>query len=373
MLTPHPKLNSFSINVKATRTAIHVVPDFGSSILTTLSNFAMLVTNVNLMLVRSTPFKVGTKRVNPKSYYNHLKSEFQSSDLSRIKVVKRIKSVPKSNAVIVQQNIPRNETARFRNGLIQVLQALKQVDKSNLLMEYGNVGKGAFINVETDSPALIQLLGYNSKNKFTPSLSIFGKVLSRLPKELEITVDQDELVETDPVSSTVASNISGLITTKGNKFAVDSDRLSSVLKRVKVKNKNIEAVISKFVEEEINNASNAGNKLNASDVEFKVLQSISYALTGSTDAASTTDPAKLIARMAESETYSIPLKLPELDNSATVSPADIIPQDMTISGINRHQFEYKDVLDSSAILLFKSGKLNRKLSGITRTHLRYIL
>jgi len=396
MLTPHPKLNSFSINVKATRTAIHVVPDFGSSILTTLSNFAMLVTNVNLMLVRSTPFKVGTKRVNPKSYYNHLKSEFQSSDLSRIKVVKRIKSVPKSNAVIVDHSKTAEAIEYFANktskkialshlfnrisqemklldsemnekidhiivfsvshqdGLIQVLQALKQVDKSNLLMEYGNVGKGAFINVETDSPALIQLLGYNSKNKFTPSLSIFGKVLSRLPKELEITVDQDELVETDPVSSTVASNISGLITTKGNKFAVDSDRLSSVLKRVKVKNKNIEAVISKFVEEEINNASNAGNKLNASDVEFKVLQSISYALTGSTDAASTTDPAKLIARMAESETYSIPLKLPELDNSATVSPADIIPQDMTISGINRHQFEYKDVLDSSVKDLFKS-------------------
>jgi len=394
MITPQPKLNSFLQHIKTTNTIIHIVPDFNTSLIDHLPNLAILTTNISNIVVRTNVFKVGPKRVNPKAYYSKLKALIPSTEFSRIRVVKQIKEMKKPSSIIVDHSKTSELIQYFsektsvklslfylfdrisqeikildselkqkadhiivfslssQTGLLQVLSALKSVEKKDLLISYGNVGKGAFINISNENPSISMFMGYVS-HKFQVTPSIFSKVKSRLPEDLVIDIiDDTEDSDSTRIDATISNNISGLIGRTDDKFVVNPDRLNNILKKVKVKNKNVESVINRFLEEEIN--SKKGSTLETSEIELTVLKAISFSLTGKVDEDKMANPEELIARLAESDVYSIAVKKSITQSNSTVSPSDMIPDDFRVSGINRHQFEYKDIMDKSVRDLFKS-------------------
>jgi len=396
MIIPKLKPNTFMSNLKAKGVVIHLIPEFGEDIVKQLNSFSISTLNTRAILARDTVFKLGPKRVNPKAYYTKLKAHMPDTDFSHIRVVKNVPPLPSSSSLIVDytkvsetmsyiidkishkvalfylfEQISKeikNINFELKNtktehmivfsvskkdgGMLDMLEAFRTISHSDLAVSYNNIGVGAMINVTGEHPALIQLLGFTDKHQLVPSFGAISKSRGRLPKDVKVDIKID-----DPISPTKLTEptkeIAGIIKSSNGKFDIDRVKLTRILGRVKIKNSNVASVISTFVKTEADRAAKAKETLTSEDLEHKVLQAISFSLTGDVDIKDR-DPAELISRLADMGTYSEKIVLPKVKTNDIVGSLDSQTNGLEITGINRHQFEYAEVLDKSVKELFQS-------------------
>jgi len=400
MFKPAIKPNTGISNVKTSNTIIHLLPDFNTTIFDHLEHSAIINMNVHSIFVRDTIFKIGPKRINPKAYYNTLKHDIKNTDFSHMKVVRTIpKQLAKGSSIIIDYtkvieglqfigskvsdkvsllllfeqikneivDISRSDivkeskatqvvvaSAKWKTkGLLTVLETLKKVSKKDLLLSYSTFGEYFLINTIEKHPILIPLAGHD-KGRVIVYPSAITKVKSRLEDQpdTELTIAKSELDSQNTPESNTADRILNAIEPADGGYIVDRKQVSSILKRLKIKNPNVESAVKQFVEAKIKKeiSKNSKAEISQTQIEDAVVKAISYSLTAKKNAD--IDPALIISRLAESDSQAVPLKLPNSFEETAISPVSVVNVDR-ISGVNRQEFEFTENIKPVMGTLFK--------------------
>jgi len=406
-IKPGIKPNAGISNAKISDTIIHILPDFGTVLLDHLDNLSFLTTNIKSIFIRDTIFKIGPKRINPKAYYNSLKSFIKETNHSHISVVKSLpSSISKGSSIIVDYtktveglqfigksmsdkivllymfeqikseilDINRSKlatgdvkpkhiivaSAKWKaNGILDVLQGLRKLSKKDISLSYSTFGEWFLVNTCEKHPVLAPIMGYN-KLRIVVFPSVLTLVSSRLPDQPDtmLTIEPEE-VEGTSDEAKISKSVGDSIDVKDGDFVVDNEQVSRILKRVKIKNPNVESAISHYVEKRIKKITK--DKKNAvltqSQIESEVVKAINYSLTGKSN--SDLDPAKAVALLASSEVKSVPLQLPNVSTENIIDPNDAVNINK-ISGVNRQEFEFTENIKPIIETLFKSLSSKKK-------------
>lgn len=420
-LKPSSVTNKLNINSK---TIIHFIPEFGTSILHHIKSLGLNLNNSIGIVIPTETLKFGGRNFDSKEYFDSV-----NKFIKNIRIMKSIPpKIPDNKFIIIDHSIPSKAIEHIKNqinekqalhllfnhlkfefqdikrkmpdaqnnvlislsqaenGILDVLNQAQVISKLDLNTQF-NVFDNfilASINAGEGKATIIPLMGYTEKGDVQVFKTGIAKAKSALfalgPVEINIDLDANDKEKLSPeltklVNQVTTSAVKETTKKEGQQFKtsveVNQKELTKILKKYKVKDQNIINNIKVLVDNYINKYQEMKKDLKQEELEYVVLQSINYSIFGTYEVKEEflDNPNKLIRKLEEVNNFSIPLSYPPSRTAQAVTASDMIGLTES-TGPSRHEFEFGQNIHDTTKQLFKSLE-NKKQSPIKILGIKY--
>ena len=224
------------------------------------------------------------------------------------------------------------------------------------------------INVKDKSTSIFPIMGINAKGNvqiYNANISIIPKLLARSEsflgdevKAIRALKKSESNTSISPLTSEVVktAKVEKKVDINGyeikERLEVNQKQLSKILRKYKIRDKtigdNIKASIDNYI-------SSVGGDANEEDAEQAVLKAIHLTIFGTPDISEDyqDNPAKLISKLEEVNTYSKDINIPKMKEDHIIEPSEVIALDR-VTGLVRQEYEFSDNIHKNIKKLFKS-------------------
>lgn len=413
-ITRSSKVQELSIS---NPTIIHFIPDFGKTTSEMIHNSGLRLSNCKGVVTKSRQLKLGGKTFNARKLYLDTKSKLGGNQADGIKTLRVFQTLPKDIGknyyVIIDHSITSQaaqyitELTNSKRGIFFLFQQLNKEFKflKSSFPKYENVIMFGFngtattdisildlikrlvaispkdlntnfktfdrfvltsINVQDSSSIIFPIMGINDKGNvqlYTSNLATISKYFRtadrtvgdeiKAIKTLKNSGDTSQSLTSDIVSQSkidrkVKINNDNVV----ERLEVNQKQLSKILKKYKIRDKtvgdNIKASMDNYI-------STVGADANEEDAEQAVLKAIHLTIFGTPEIHEEylDNPAKLISKLEEVNTYSKDIHIPTMREAHLVEPKDVIGLDR-VTGLVRQEYEFSDNIHKNIKKLFKS-------------------
>ncbi len=398
-------------------TVVHFIPDFGKTTYEMIHNSGLRLANCYGIITKSRQLKLGGKTFNARKLYLDAKSNLSSDKIHKTIPVFQImpKNIGKNQYIIIDHTITSQATQYIteltssKRGLFFLFQQLNKEFKfikssftsfENVIVfgfngeknldvtmfdlikrflmispEELNTNFKAFdnhvlasINIQAKNSLIFPIMGINDKG----NVEIYNTNISMIPKLLkksesfigdEIKVVRsikkiDQGADSTPLTmdvikqTKVDTNVSIKNGEVQEKLEVNQKQLSKILKKYKIRDKtigdNIKASMDNYI-------TSVGSDANEEDAEQAILKAIHLTIFGTPEIHDEykDNPAKLISKLEEVNTYSKKITIPKMREEHLIEPSEVIALDR-VTGLVRQEYEFSDNIHKNIKKLFKT-------------------
>ncbi|MBC8146886.1 MAG: hypothetical protein H8E98_02740 [Bacteroidetes bacterium] len=390
---------------------IHVVPDFKSNIIDYIKKSLGIRPNSIYSIVSKTgKFKIAGKTFDSKTYVNQLKVLIKQRKINVDVMTEMPNKIPSGKFIIVDHSITSqaigyiNELAspkqalsflfkslkqnmqeiksstpeitqsllfplnKHDRGLIEVLNYIRQIPKSDLNVEYNAFDDICSVSISIDErkTTVVPIMGYGLKGNIEVYNANLGKVttsLKKLEKE-QLKKDAVTLIAPDKKLKDISSKVEEKAIKTGHKetkdgfyeptIEVDQKKLTTILKSHKVKDLTVANNIKNSIDEYLTDNKKTRTEFDKENLEQLILKAVHYSLfqTDEIREEFLHDPAALIKKLSDVNSHSKELNIPIVKKPQMIDPQKIVD----LKNINniRHEYELDDNIHNSIEELFKS-------------------
>jgi len=397
-ITQSSKFSNLIINKTA---ILHIIPDFGLSVVSQLHQSGISLTNCQNVVIKIKPLKISGKTFTSRNIYLDSKKELENSDIHShsLRILQVLpEDIIKNKFIIIDNTINSQisqhitEITNPKRGLFVLFQQLKKEFKlSKTKFPEANNIIIFLINPNTSSSIYelikkIQTLTNDEVNDFiggfdnnvlvsitspTPSISPIiqidkhGKIeilksnITYLNELINKFENSSSIPETPVIYHPVRKT--KLITPEINsKYEINQTQLSKIIKKYKIKDKTIGDNIKNAIDNYVESIPNKKD-IKSQDLEKIVFKSIHHTLFGTDEISEEyqNSPIKLISKLEEVNTYSKKLVFPDIEQNRILDPRTTIQLDR-VTGLVRQEYEFSDNIHINIRKLFSSleNKLN---------------
>jgi DNA-directed RNA polymerase beta subunit len=396
-------------------TIIHLVPDFNENVYEMIHNSGIKLMNCSMLITKSRPLKLGGKMFNARKLYLAAKKELTAPDDKQkiIRVMQNIpKNIPKGKFIAIDHSITSQATkyitelTNTKRGLFFLFQQLKKEFKfiktrfpqyeNNIVFMFNNQEKTEDItmydilkklitvpveelnksfrafdkfilcsfNLNNDSSSIFTISGIDKKGhfelhknnlSFIPKLMIKSEQTISDLKSLKTVRGINNKAQTPLVKDISSAKVDSNVKIKNdkleNKIEINKRQLSKILRKYKIKDKTIGDNIKASIDEYVKNTPNFAED----DLEETILSAINLTIFGTTDIKEEyrSNPARLISKLEEVNTYSKDLNISNMKIDRIIDPGEVIDLNK-ITGLVRQEYEFSDNIHVNIKKLFKS-------------------
>lgn len=406
-------------------TIIHFVPDFGKTTSEMIHTSGIELHNCFALITKSKLLKLGSRSFNGRELFLKSKENLGKNNKEHqtsVKIKRAIpQSIPQNRFLVIDHSLTSQATqyiseltsvkrglsflfqqlskefkfikSKFPNhenmiifglnkqqdelSLIDVLQRLISVSKDDLNINFRAFDRFTMASVTlSDKSLTMPIIGFNNKGKvvaYNANLQFIKKLqneFSMAVKDLT-NVSTVKSISDDSGNTSLAKDISktkldksvAVDTEEGEvqpKVEINRAQLNKILRKYKIKDR----TIGENIKTALDNYIISNEKFDESDLEEQIFRAIHLTIFGTAEISEEyrNNPAKLISKLEEVNTYSKAIDVKNLKEDYICDPADIIGLDK-VTGLVRQEYEFSDNIHKNIKTLFKSLE-NRKDSPI---------
>jgi len=397
-------------------TVVHFVPDFGASTIEMVHTSGLDLHNCFALITKSKMLKLGSKLFNGRQLYLDSKNLLiKNNEIFQTNIQIKIvvpKEIPQNRYIIIDHTLTSRATQYiseitsvtrglsflfqqlakefkfiktmfplYENIIIfglnpitetlsmsDVLSRLISISHDDLNVNFRSFDRFALVSAKiSDKALLVPIVGFNEKGKIT----VYNSNLQFCNKlQKEFTVASTDLTQISTIKS-ITKNIGNIDITKDvsgieldKNISVNTDtgninpvieinrkQLSRILKKYKIKDR----TIGDNIKTALDNYLVSNEKFNENDLEEEIFKAIHLTIFGTSEISEEYkhNPAKLISKLEEVNTYSKPVNIQNLKENYMCNPADIVSLDK-VTGLVRQEYEFSDNIHKTIKTLFKS-------------------
>jgi len=401
-------------------TIIHFVPDFGTTSAEIIHTSGIDLHNCYALITKAKLLKLGSRSFNGRKLFLNSKETLGKNNDEHSSTVKirRVlpKSIPQNRFIVLDHTLTSQATqyiseltsvkrgltflfqqlskefkfikSQFPNhenmivfgldkasediSLIDILSRLISVSKEDLNINFRAFDRFTMASVAlSDKSLVLPIMGFNPKGKVIAYNSNL-QFVKKLQKEFTIAVkdltnvDTVKSISKDSGDSELSKDISKVSLDKKVNVQNDGEvkpvveinnrQLSKILRKYKIKDKtigdNIKTALDNFIV--------SNETFDETDLEEQIFKAIHLTIFGTSEVSEEyrANPAKLISKLEEINTYSKEINIKNLKDEYICEPSDIVSLDK-VTGLVRQEYEFSENIHKNIKTLFKSLE-NRK-------------